>query len=70
MILASRLAAAFFVLAPRILAPHVEGPPVAAAVGFPAVVFGVAARFRCFVSYFAVEIEMSGKGEPEALPQQ
>jgi hypothetical protein len=32
MILASRLAAAFFVLAPRILAPHVERPPVPGAV--------------------------------------
>jgi hypothetical protein len=40
------LAAAFVILAPRLLAPKTEGPPVAVAVGFPAVVFGIAALLR------------------------
>jgi hypothetical protein len=37
------LAATFFVVAPRIVAPAAAGAPIAVAILFPAVVFGIAA---------------------------
>jgi hypothetical protein len=41
------LVAAFFILAPRVLGnPNGAFPPIAVAIGFPAVVFGLAALFR------------------------
>jgi len=42
------LASAFFILAPRIMAPTATGPPVAVAILFPAIVFGVGSVVQYF----------------------
>lgn len=43
------LAAAFFIIAPRLLSPKgATGPPIAVAILFPAVVFGIAAMVQYF----------------------
>ena len=42
-------AAGFFTIAPRMMAGREAGPPLAVAIGFPAVVFGIVALARVFV---------------------
>jgi hypothetical protein len=39
-------AATFFIVAPRIMAPSASAPPIAVAILFPAIVFGIAALVR------------------------
>jgi hypothetical protein len=41
-------ASAFFILAPRLMSQGVAGPPLAVAIVFPAVVFGLVAAFQAF----------------------
>lgn len=54
------MASAFFMIAPRLMAPKGAGPPDAAAILFPAIVFGVG----CTISYWRrrTETEPNGKG--------
>jgi hypothetical protein len=46
--LSTALASLFFIVAPRLVAPSGAAPPIALAIAFPAVVFGVYAVFRYF----------------------
>jgi hypothetical protein len=45
-LVATVLASLFFIVAPRLLAPSGDAPPIPLAIGFPAVVFGIGAVFR------------------------
>lgn len=42
-------ASAFFIFVPRIMAPGAKGPPIAVAILFPAIEFGVASLLRYFI---------------------
>jgi hypothetical protein len=49
-VLITSLASAFFIIVPRIVFPNGNGPPIAVAIMFPAIVFGIGALIKYFSS--------------------
>ena len=55
------LASAFFIIVPLIAFPNGNGPPIAVAILFPAIVFGIGALIQ-YASQKGKEREKSGPG--------